>query len=110
MVRVIAGTAKQEFIGDGGPAMQAGLGAPDSLAIDADGNINIADRANWRVRKITKDGMIHTIAGNHNSGFYGDGGPALLAPIFPTSVAVDPEGVVYLTDHNRIRLLTPDRA
>ncbi len=79
------------------------------LTIDADGNIYIADRANGRIRKITKDGIIHTIAGNHDSGFYGDGGPAVLAPIFPTSVAVGSEGVVYLTDHNRIRLLTPDK-
>lgn len=112
VVRLVAGTGKQEFIGDGGPAIQAGLGAPDALALDADGSIYIADRANWLIRKITRDGIIHTIAGipgNHETGFYGDGGPALKAPIFPDSVAVDSNGVVYLTDHNRIRILTPDK-
>jgi sugar lactone lactonase YvrE len=106
-VRTIAGTGKQEFTGDEGPASEAGLAAPDSLAIDSQGNIYIADRANWRVRKITRDGTIHTIAGNHEPGFSGDGGPALKAPIFPTSVAVDVRGRVYVTDHNRIRVLTP---
>jgi sugar lactone lactonase YvrE len=106
-VHTIAGTGKQEFNGDEGPATEAGLAAPDSLAIDSQGNIYIADRANWRVRKITRDGIIHTIAGNHETGFSGDGGPALKAPIFPTSVAVDSRGTVYVTDHNRIRVLTP---
>jgi sugar lactone lactonase YvrE len=106
-VHTIAGTGKQEFTGDEGPATEAGLGAPDSLAIDSQGNIYIADRANWRVRKITRDGIIHTIAGNHETGFSGDGGPALKVPIFPTSVAVDVRGRVYVTDHNRIRVLTP---
>jgi sugar lactone lactonase YvrE len=115
VVRVVAGTGEQEFFGDGGPAVQAGLGAPDSLAIDAEGNIYIADRANWRVRKITKNGIIHTIAGNSESagygqlGFYGDSSPALGASIFPNSVAVDASGLVYFTDHNRVRLLTPIR-
>lgn len=107
IVRSIAGTGKQEFVGDDGPAATAGLGAPDALAIDALGNIFIADRANWIIRKITKDGIIHTIAGDRGTGSFGDGGPALKAPIFPTSVAVDAEGNVYLTDHNRIRSLTP---
>jgi sugar lactone lactonase YvrE len=112
IVRTVAGTGEQEFVGDEGPAVEAGLGRPDSLATDAQGNIYIADRANWLIRKITRDGIIHTIAGiagNHETGFYGDGGPALKAPIFPNSVAVGPNGVVYLTDHNRIRLLTPDK-
>ncbi len=106
-VRTIAGTGKQEFSGDEGPAAQAGLATPDSLAIDSQGNIFIADRANWRVRKITRDGIIHTIAGNGERGFSGDGGPALKAPMFPTSVAVDSRGRVYVTDQNRIRVLTP---
>lgn len=111
IVRSVAGTGKQEFVGDEGPAAHAGLAAPDSLAIDAHGNIYIADRANWLIRKITRDGMIHTIAGiagHRETGFYGDGGPALKAPIFPDSVAVICNGVVYLTDRNRIRMLTPD--
>src|SRR5581483_6587956 len=52
IVRTVAGTGKQEFVGDDGPAAKAGLGVPDSLAIDNLGNIYIADRGNWRVRKI----------------------------------------------------------
>jgi DNA-binding beta-propeller fold protein YncE len=108
IVRTVAGTGKQEFVGDEGPAVKAGLGTPDSLAVDVLGNIYVADRANWRVRKITPDGIIHTIAGNHETGFYGDGGPALKAPIFPTGVAVDARGIVYVTDHNLVRVLTPE--
>lgn len=108
IVRQVAGSGRQEFTGDEGPAVKAGLGAPDSLAIDARGNVYIAARANWRIRKITTDGIIHTIAGNNQSGFHGDGGPAVEAPVFPTGVAVGPDGVIYLTDHNRIRKLTPD--
>jgi sugar lactone lactonase YvrE len=107
VVRSIAGTGKPEFNGDDGPAISAGLAAPDSIAVDEEGNIFIADRANWRVRKIATDGTIHTIAGNHETGFYGDGGPALKAPIFPTSVAVDAHGRVYVTHNNTIRVLTP---
>jgi sugar lactone lactonase YvrE len=106
-VHTIAGTGKQGFSGDEGPAAQAGLAAPDSLAIDSQGNIFIADRGNWRVREITLDGIIHTIAGNHEMGFSGDVGLALKSPIFPTSVAVDWRGRVYVTDYNRIRVLTP---
>ena len=109
IVRNVAGTGQQEFLGDGGRAINAGLAAPDSIAIDAQGNIYIADRANWRVRKITTDGVIHTIAGNQETGYSGDRGPALKAPIFPTSVAVDSHGIVYVADHNRIRVLSPDQ-
>jgi sugar lactone lactonase YvrE len=109
VVRSIAGTGKQEFVGDGGLAVKAGLAAPDAIAIDAQGNIYIADRANWRVRKITTDGVIHTIAGNHETGYSGDGGPALEAPIFPTSVAVNSRGMVYVTDNNHVRVLTPQQ-
>jgi sugar lactone lactonase YvrE len=107
IVRTIAGTGKQEFKGDEEPAIKAGLATPDSLAIDQEGNIFIADRANWRVRKITTDGVIHTIAGNHETGFSGDGGPALKAPIFPTSIAVDARGLIYVTHRNTVRILTP---
>ena len=108
VVRTVAGTGKQEFSGDEGPALKAALAAPDSLAVDASGNIFIADRANWRVRMITLDGIIHTIAGNHTTGFSGDGGPALEAPIFPTSIAVAGSGLVYVTHGQTIRILSPE--
>jgi DNA-binding beta-propeller fold protein YncE len=69
-VEKIAGTGKQEFTGDEKAATESGLADPDSIAFDSGGDIYVADRANWRVRKITRDGMIHTIAGNHETGYF----------------------------------------
>src|SRR5205085_2088677 len=99
------------FSGDGGPAPAAMLNYPDGLTIDAVGNLYIADHFNHRIRKVTQDGVIHTVAGNGTSGFSGDGGPAIAAGLYgPSSVAVDANGNVYLSDFfsNRVRTITPD--
>jgi trimeric autotransporter adhesin len=89
------------FQGDGGPATSAHLNVPFGVAVDASGNVYIADSGNNVVRKISSStGIISTIAGKVNSlGYTGDGGPATNAELFnPYDVAVDPIGNVYIAD------------
>jgi sugar lactone lactonase YvrE len=99
------------FGGDGGPAKDAILNHAAAVALDADGNLYIADTINHRIRRVdASTGLIHTIAGNGVSGFSGDGGPAPAAEItFPTGLAVDSSRRVYFADesNHRIRVLTP---
>jgi streptogramin lyase len=96
------------FSGDGGPATGAHLYVPEGVAVDARGNVYIADRNNGVVRRIAPDGIITTFAGTRNAhiGRLGDGGPATSAELLaPDGVAVDAKGDVFIADrdHNRIR-------
>jgi uncharacterized protein (TIGR03437 family) len=108
-VAVVAGNGLYGFSGDGGLATGASLGAPDGVAVGADGSIYIADTQNFRVRKVSPSGTITTIAGNGTLGYSGDGDDAANAELFPVSVAVDASGNVYVADEggNAIRRLTP---
>jgi len=99
------------FTGDGGPAVDASLDAPVGLTVDATGRLLIADRENDRVRVVTPDGIIETIAGNGDGTFDGDGGPATGASLdYPLSTAVDASGNVFIADdnHNRVRVVRSD--
>jgi trimeric autotransporter adhesin len=94
------------FSGDGGQAIQAQLDNPQGLAIDSSGSLFVSDSMNQRIRKISSDGIISTIAGTGNIGFGGDGGPALLARFsHPAAVSIDKLGNLYVADreNNRIR-------
>ena len=106
-ITTIVGTGNPGFSGDGGPATSAQLSNPQGLAVDASGNIYIADRTNERIRKVS-GGTITTVAGTGKLGFYGDGGPASSATLDPGGVAVDSNGNVYVadTDNNRLRKLS----
>jgi sugar lactone lactonase YvrE len=107
IIRTIAGTGIPGSSGDGAAAAAAQLALPSGVAVDADGNVYIADTNNHRIRKITA-GTISTIAGNGEQLFSGDGGAATSAALdSPTGVAVDLGGNVYIADrHNqRIRLV-----
>ena len=79
VIATIAGTGVAGFGGDGGPATAARLNYPIGVAVDAVGNVYVADRANHRVRRIGPGGIIETVAGSGVEGFGGDGGPAVEA-------------------------------
>ena len=104
MLTRFAGNGTTTFCGDGGPATAACL-TPTSLAVDADGSVYIADYYDRRVRKVTPDGIIHTVAGTGTTGYCGDGGPATSACIEAGDIAVDAAGNLFIADYtlNRVR-------
>jgi DNA-binding beta-propeller fold protein YncE len=96
---------------DGGPALEAQLNNPIGVALDHDGNVLIADALYHRIRRVTPDGTITTIAGNGIPWFSGDGGPATAPSLqYPTGVALDHDGNVFIADaaNQRIRRIDPD--
>jgi RHS repeat-associated protein len=106
IITTVAGNGVDGYGGDGGPATAAKLSLPDGVAVDAAGNIYIADQWNQRIRKVDTRGIITTIAGNGVDGYGGDGGPATTAKLcYPSKVAVDTAGNIYIADHcnDRIR-------
>jgi sugar lactone lactonase YvrE len=93
-------------LGDGGAAPSAALFNPYGAALDARGNLYIADFSHHRVRRVTPGGVITTFAGNGTAGFSGDGGAATAASLAnPVSVTVDASGNVFIIDfsNNRVR-------
>jgi sugar lactone lactonase YvrE len=106
---IVAGTGTQGFAGDGGPATLAQLNAPRSLAVGADGTLYIADTGNQRIRAISPQGMMTTIAGSGAAGYSGDNGPAVLAQLHhPAALAIDATGALLLCDtsNHRIRRIS----
>ena len=94
----------------GGLAVEARLHTPEGVAVDAAGNLYIADTHNSRIRKVEPSGIISTIAGTGMHGFAGDGGPAAQARLsLPRGVAVDADGSLYIADYqnHRIRRVDP---
>ncbi|GAA2657293.1 RICIN domain-containing protein [Streptomyces lunalinharesii] len=110
-ISTLVGTGTKGFSGDCGPAVSAQLNYPRGVAVDGAGAVYIADSSNHRVRKVTADGKICTVAGTGTEGFSGDGGPATAAQLnSPRGVAVDSTGVLYVSeyDNRRIRKITTD--
>ncbi|MGA8108193.1 MAG: Ig-like domain repeat protein, partial [Acidobacteriaceae bacterium] len=99
VITTIAGTGTAGFSGDGALATAAKLSAPYGVALDATGDLFIADSGNNRVRKVDASGTITTLAGSANSGYLGDGGAGPQAELYsPLGVACDPAGNVYIAD------------
>ncbi len=98
MIHTIAGNGKLLYSGDKGLALSAGMD-PYDLALDKAGDLFVVDHTNSRIRKITPDGNIITVAGTGTPGYSGDGGPATAARLnFPTGIAIDGSGNLYIAD------------
>jgi len=110
MIATVAGNGTAGYSGDGGPATSAELSYPNGIALDASGNIYIADQYNNSIREVTvSTGAIATVAGNGTLGYSGDGGPATSAELnTPESIAFDSTGNLYIadSDNERIRMVT----
>ncbi len=106
IITTVAGNGTKGYSGDGGAATNANLFYPSGVAVDAVGNLYIADVVNNRIRKVNTSGVISTVAGNGTQGYSGDGGEATSASLFqPSGVAVDAAGNIFIADqrNNRIR-------
>jgi hypothetical protein len=117
-ISTYAGDGDPGYRGDNGPASRAQLSSPTGLAVDALGNLYIADSGNNVVRRVSTSGVITTVAGNVAAdqasgglgGFAGDGGPATSARLnSPEGVALDQAGDLFIADtfNNAIREVTP---
>ena len=100
VVSTFAGTGIAGFAGDGSAANKAQLNAPQGVALDAAGNLYIADSGNLRVRVVGTNGNISTFAGNGSPGSSGDGAAAGSATFYlPAAVAADKSGNIYIADY-----------
>jgi sugar lactone lactonase YvrE len=119
IITTVAGTGKDGFSGDGGPATEARLDHPFQLVVDAAGNLFIADAGGGRVRKVSPEGIITTVAGGGEpADGVGDGGPATAAALyFPEGLAIDEDGNLFIAEYgdaqvegsgNRVRKVSPD--
>ena len=109
-VTPFAGNGSVGYAGDNGPAISASLFNPVGLCVDSAGNVYLADAQNNRVRKISTQGIITTVAGNATGGFTGDGVQATATSLFePSDVALDSKGNLYISDglNGRLRVVNP---
>jgi trimeric autotransporter adhesin len=108
IISTVAGNGSSGFSGDGGPALQASMNYPTSLAFDPDGSLIIADQQNNRIRKLMANGNITTLAGTGGQGFNGDGlSPVVTELALPASVSFSPDGNLFISDsfNHRIRMI-----
>jgi hypothetical protein len=110
---VIAGDGKLGFSGDNGPATKAALDAPEGMAISSNGTIYFADSGNDRVRAISPDGTITTVAGNGQAPAV----PSVIATNMPATdaaigdvnaVTIGPGGSVYFTASDDVMEMDPN--
>jgi Transposase zinc-binding domain/Putative transposase/NHL repeat len=106
LISTVAGNGTSGYSGDGSAATSAEISSPNGVAVDAAGNIYIADSGNNRIRKVTvATGIISTVAGNGTGGYSGDGGAATSAKIWnPVHVTLDRSGNIFIADYNNNRI------
>ena len=106
IITTVIGNGSLGSTGDGGPATDATMSSPFGVAVDRTGNVYVTDSRNNRIRRMGRDGVIVTVAGNGVPGFSGDGGPPTGAQLQgPHGVVVDVDGNVLIADtaNDRIR-------
>jgi sugar lactone lactonase YvrE len=109
IITTVAGNGIATFAGDGGAATNASLSNPSAVALDAVGNLYIADAGNNRARKVDTYGIISTVAGNGSAAYSGDGGSATNAGLnSPSGVALDAAGNLYISDQYNERIRKVD--
>ncbi len=104
VITKVAGYGGLGYNGDGGPAVSALMDQPSKVALDAAGNLYIADQFNQVIRKVDVSGLITTVAGNGTIGYSGDGGLATAAQLnYPSDIVVDAMGNLFIADfHNSV--------
>jgi sugar lactone lactonase YvrE len=106
IISTVVGSDAPGFSGDGGPATQARLNVPTGVAVDTEGNLFIADRDNYRIRKVDGSGIISTVAGDGTSRYAGDGVLATATGlVWPLGLAVDAVGNLAIADAHGHRVL-----
>jgi uncharacterized protein (TIGR03437 family) len=113
VIEAFAGDGTLKFTGDGGPATAAAIGSVGQMDVGPDDSLYFAAPIHQRVRRVTPEGKIETVAGSGPAGFLnaaseGDGGPAKAAKLaFPVGVAVDSEGRLYIGEESsgKVRLV-----
>src|ERR1700756_3803981 len=109
IITTVAGDGTSAYGGDNGPATAAQLNSANGMAVDAAGNIYIADNLNNRIRKVSTDGTITTFAGDGTGSYNGDGVVASTAEVHgPLAVNFDAAGNLYIADgfNARVRKIT----
>ncbi len=110
-ISTVAGTGEAGYSGDSGPATQARLNNPYGVWVGPDDVLYIADQRNHRVRRVSRDGVIETIAGNGVSGYSGDGGAATEASLsYPDDVVMNSRGDLFIADagNDVVRRIRPN--
>ena len=115
IITTFAGDGVMDYTGDGGPATEASLSCVCGVTVANDGGLYVPDPRECRIRKIDTDGIINSVAGDGwtdrlgKRRHAGDGGPATQASLNnPTTVAVAPDGSLYIAGGNRIRKVDPN--
>ena len=105
IITTVVGNGTQGYSGDGGAATNAELFGPSGVVVDSNGNLFFADDNNNCIRKVDTNGIITTVAGSGTNGYSGDGGVATNAALnFPSDVAVDRNGNLFIADRNNNRI------
>lgn len=105
IITTVAGTGTAGYAGDGGAATSAKLNKPTDVMLDSNGNMYIADKYNHRVRKVSPNGIITTVAGTGQGGYNGDGISALSAQLKePYGLALDLNGYLLIADSGNARI------